>query len=127
MTLADRVHIAHKWLTRNEHKPIGRHICIGAAILAAATGTCDYTLYRQFQDSPNPVREVLRWPYNQIYAELDSLSQEYKLLQEEQQKSSVQSDSGRIQESLVGEKYFQMRTRFFNDHPDWRWAIPDNY
>ncbi|MBI5881124.1 hypothetical protein HZB90_03270 [archaeon] len=58
----------------------GKRLFIGALALLVGAGVGEYFLYKRFERSPDPIREVLRFPYNSDYAEYDGLVDEYRRL-----------------------------------------------
>jgi hypothetical protein len=55
---------------------------IGACAFILPISIGEYTLYKKFEHTPNPVQEVLRWPFNDVWSRVDTLTQEYKQLTE---------------------------------------------
>ena len=58
----------------------GKKLFIGALALLVGAGVGEYFVYKRFEGSPDPIREVLRFPYNDDWAEYDSLVEEYRRL-----------------------------------------------
>jgi|SRR3989344_1492465 len=70
----------------------GNKLLIGALTLLAGAGFCEYNLYKKFEHSPNPIREVARWPYNDVWTESDHLTEKFETLKN----IELKSVSGRI-------------------------------
>lgn len=81
----------------------GKKLLIGALSLVIAAGVGEYKLYKKFEHTPNPIGEVVRWPYNDTWTECDRLAGEYKRLTE----NIFQSVRGKVQniEGLEGCTY----------------------
>lgn len=55
----------------------GTKILIGALCLILGG---EYALYKNFEDSPNTIQEMARYPYNKEYTEVNNLWREYNQL-----------------------------------------------
>jgi hypothetical protein len=97
---------------------------LGAALsLAIAAGIGEYALYKKFEHTPNPIREVVRWPNNDICVEVDNLAEQYTALKE----SPLAVTPGRIKELEVLQGYsycsfpFNTRTKMITAY--WKDSI----
>jgi len=60
-----------------------KKLLIGISGLILALTSLGYgSLYKKFENQPHTIREVLRWPSNEIYAKSDKLAEEFKALKE---------------------------------------------
>jgi len=71
---------------------LGKKLLIGALTLLVGAGVGEYKLYKKFEHTPNPIREMLRWPYNDVWTDCNSLFEEHKQLTE----PTLQPIQGRI-------------------------------
>jgi len=58
----------------------GKKLFIGALALLFGAGVGEYFVYKRFEGSPDPIREVLRFPFNEEYAEYDGLVDDFRRL-----------------------------------------------
>jgi len=91
----------------------GTKMLIGAGVLGVAMGSGEYTLYKKFEHAPNPIREVIRWPYNEVYTELDTLFEQYTALKEMQ----LTSITGRIKDLEGLQGYTTPGSSRYNRYP----------
>ena len=62
----------------------GKKMLVGALGLAIVAGIGEYSLYKKFENTQHPFREMARWPSNEEYARLEdpALMEEYDKLRE---------------------------------------------